>query len=318
MLRNHVMSLFVVAALMSAAHPAVAAKIKAVNAKQSGTTVTTAIENKDSDIRAALISLEDAFASKNLEKAIGQFAENAIFVDQAGEQTAGRLALQARLEPLFKQSSAIPLMGFQPESIRFPAPGVASVVGIVSRKQGTISLPTTRFTMLMVRQNDAWRISDITETAIQSSRAEDRLADLDWLIGEWRVDKKDVAAQMKVEWAPGRKFILAKTTITKPDKSEQVDTQVIGWDPRNNRIISWHFDSNGGYGTGVWSANAEQNKWNVDVSGTGADGSLTTATNVFTFKKSGEFSWQSVNRSLDDAPVPDTEALMVQRISTAR
>ncbi|MBY0547325.1 MAG: SgcJ/EcaC family oxidoreductase [Candidatus Obscuribacterales bacterium] len=282
--------------------------------KSSSTAAETkAGEDREHDVRAVLISLEQAFASKTLAKVIELFSENAIFIDQSGEQTQGREPLRNRFAPLFQQET-IPVVGLHPESVRFPAPGVASVVGVVSRKRGTSQLPATRFTMLMVQTNSNWQISEITETVIQSAQFEDRLAELDWMIGEWRVNKTDVDAKMNVEWAAGKKFILAKTTITKPDKTEQIDTQVIGWDPQNNRIISWHFDSNGGYGSGAWSKRPDKNEWSVDVIGVGADGSTTRATNVFQLKGSSEFSWQSVNRSQNDEPVADTEALNVQRL----
>lgn len=270
-------------------------------------------EIKENEVRAVLISLEQAFATKTLEKVIALFSENAIFVDQSGEETQGREPLRNRFAVLFQQET-IPVIGLHPESVRFPAAGVASIVGVVSRKRGSSHLPATRFTMLMVQENSKWQISEVTETIIQSAQFEDRLAELDWMIGEWRVIKADVNARMNVEWAAGKKFILAKTTITKPDKTEQIDTQVIGWDPQNNRIISWHFDSNGGYGSGAWSKRPDKDEWSVEVSGVGADGSTTRATNVFYLKSPGEFSWQSVNRSQNDAPVADTEALTVQRL----
>lgn len=272
-------------------------------------------QEKEYEVRTVLQTLEHALSTKTLDMAIGLFSENAIFIDQSGEETHGREALRNRFAQFFQQQS-LPSIGLHPESMRFPANTVASVVGSASRQQGASHLPATRFTMLLVQENSKWLISEVTETIIQSAQLENRLAELGWMIGDWRVNKNDVNAKLSVEWAAGRKFILAKTTITKPDKSEQIDTQVIGWDPQNRRIISWHFDSNGGYGSGAWAKHPDKDEWSVDINGIGADGSTTRATNVFQLKSPGEFSWQSVNRSQDDAPVADTEALTVQRLKS--
>lgn len=136
---------------------------------------------------------------------------------------------------------------------------------------------------------------------------------MEWLIGQWSTGKSDSSIQLNVEWAPGKKFITSKCILNKVGETPQIDTQVMGWDPQHNSIVSWHFDSNGGYGHGIWSKQSKDNTWTVDVAGVGADGSNTTASNTFSVKTPDEFIWQSVRRSLDGIAIADTEAITVHR-----
>lgn len=268
---------------------------------------------QDDSVRSILIGLESAIASKNIDNVIALFAEDVHFIDQAGDEIRGRKALRERFDQRLSDASA-PAVGIHPQSITFPADNVALIVGEVSRKHGQEDLPASRFSMLMVRKNNSWLINELQETTMLSAQAESHLQELNWLIGQWAVDKPDASGQLNFEWATGKKFITSKCTVNKNGKQPQVDSQVIGWDPQHNTIISWHFDSNGGFGSGTWKEQADENKWTVDVAGVGADGSNSIASNVFTVKSSDEFIWQSVHRSLDGVAVADSEPITVRRV----
>ncbi|MBS1952643.1 MAG: hypothetical protein JST89_00510 [Cyanobacteria bacterium SZAS-4] len=287
------------------------AKAKATKAVNENIKSSSA-EQQEIAVRNVLIALEKALSSKG-EGAGLLFAENALHIDQAGEEIRGRAALQARFDEQLKTSAAA--IGLHPESITFPAENVALVVGEVSRKQEETYLPTTRFSMVMVKITGSWLINQVTETAMQAAQMESRLQQLDWLIGTWSTDKSDSSAEMKVEWSPqGKKFITSKYTLNKTGKSPQIDSHVIGWDPQRRCIVSWHFDSNGGFGTGIWSKQPNENTWKVDFTGVAGDGSNMTANNTFSQKSTDEFVWQSTHRSLDGVAIADTDPITVRRI----
>ena len=285
------------------------AKVSSDSAKKASSDSPQEIE-----LRSVLITLEQAIASKNAEKIGALFAEDTVFIDQSGDQINGRTALQDRFAQLLK-GEAVSVLGLHPERTSFPASNVGLVVGVVSRRHEQDDLPMTRFSMVVVKRGGAWLINELTETVMQTAQTESRLRDLSWLIGDWRVDKTDASAQMNVEWAPGKKFIISKTILNKKGTEPQIDSQVIGWDPQGNRIVSWHFDSNGGFGSGTWTRKPAENQWTVAVDGVGADGSNTSASNVFAQKSADEFVWQSIHRSLDGVAVTDTECLTVRRVT---
>lgn len=285
------------------------AQLGACAADKSGT--VKGLEKEDA-ARNVLMALEAAITSKNADEAASLFAEDTQFIDQAGETVHGRKAIRERFAQLFKVGAALGI-GIHPQNISFLADNVALVTGEVSHKIDQLNAPASIFSTVMVKSANQWLIKELTETAIQAAQPESHLQELGWLIGKWSVENANASVQMNVEWAPGRKFITSKTMLSRNGKEPQIDTQVIGWDPRNNLIVSWHFDSNGGFGNGTWTKTADGNRWVVEVVGVGADGSSTTASNVFCPKSGEEFTWQSVHRSLDGKPVPDTESLTVHK-----
>jgi uncharacterized protein (TIGR02246 family) len=268
---------------------------------------------QDDAVRTVLMGLESAVGERNVDKTSALFADDVQFIDQAGDEIQGQRALRQRFEELFKNPSA-PVIGIHPQSITFLADNVALVVGEVSRKQDQDHLPASRFSMVLVKKGNSWLIRESTETSMQSAQTENRLQVLNWLIGKWSTGNSDASAEMTVEWVPSKKFITSKCVVRKSTKSPETDFQLIGWDPQRNAIISWHFDNNGGFGNGIWTKQPNEKTWTVDVSGVGADGSNTTASNVFKLQTADEFSWQSVHRSLDGAPVADTQPITVHRV----
>jgi hypothetical protein len=130
------------------------------------------------------------------------------------------------------------------------------------------------------------------------------------MVGNWRVDKADSATKLEIEWGAGRNFLISKCIVTRNGAS-QIDTQIIGFDPRSESIVSWHFDHNGGFGHGKWSKSTEG--WQVDFAGVGADGSRTKASNIFVMKSPDEFSWHSIKQSVEDQALPDSDVLVLQK-----
>jgi hypothetical protein len=268
---------------------------------------------QDDMVRGVLIALQNAIASRDVEKTAKLFAEDVIFIDESGEEVRGQKALAERFAELYK-SGSLPVVGIHPQSMTFPADSVGLIVGEVSRKLENEHLPLTRFSMVVVKKGTGWVIQEVTETAMKSTQSLSHLQDLSWMIGQWSTEKDDSSAKLVVEWAPAKKFITSRYTLNKRGAEPQVDTQVIGWDPQHNSIVSWHFDANGGFGSGTWTKHPGESKWTVTVAGVSADGGSSVANNVFLLKTTDEFVWQSVNRSLDGVAVDDTPPITVHRV----
>jgi uncharacterized protein (TIGR02246 family) len=283
------------------------------NPGKTGKSSTPVLAERDDEVRDVLIGLATAIAANSSEDAAALFAEDANFIDQSGEEIRGRAALHSRFDQRAKAGSASSV-GIHPQSIAFPAETVALVLGEVSRRQGQQDLPASRFSMVLIKKDGKWRIAELHETAIQAAQNENRLRELDWLIGQWSAERPDATAQLSFDWDAEKKFITSKVSLSRNGKNPQVDTQMIGWDPQHSNIVSWHFDGNGGFGSGIWTKQADDNKWTVNVTGVGADGSNSLASNVFSLKSPDEFTWQSIHRSLDGTAVPDTEPITVHRV----
>lgn len=261
-------------------------------------------------MRAVLLQLSKAIAAGDAEKTASLWSDDGVFIDEAGDESRGRAALLARFAHGFKQRDPSSI-GLHPEHIDLPAENVAMVVGSVTSKNGDTELPAARFSMVLIKQKSGWLITEVSETVIQEIGAADHLRELQWLIGKWQVSKTDNPALLETTWAPGRNFIQSKCTFSKGG-SQQVDNQVIGWDPRSKTFVSWHFDQNGGFGYGKWNRKADG--WQIDFAGIAGDGSSTRATNLFSIKGPDEFVWQSVDQTSDGNALADCPALTLQRV----
>ena len=98
------------------------------------------------------------------------------------------------------------------------------------------------------------------------------------------------------------------------EKGKEVLTgrQIIGRDAAANVLRSWVFESEGGFGSGVWRRDGKQ--WVVESEGTDADGATTESVNILTPVDADVFTWQSKNRSADAEAQPDTLPVRVTRV----
>ena len=90
-------------------------------------------------------------------------------------------------------------------------------------------------------------------------------------------------------------------------------TQVIGWDPVEKTIRSWMFDSDGGFGQGVWTRKGDN--WVVKFSQVLADGREASSINVYKCVDENTYTWKSVGREVGGEQLPNIEEIKVARKS---
>src|SRR5262249_4623400 len=116
-------------------------------------------------------------------------------------------------------------------------------------------------------------------------------------------------------WAPNKKFIHAQFTIKERDRTF-VGTQVIGVDPATEGLHSWTFEADGGVGEADW--NRDGDHWVLDAHGTLTDGRSLTETNILPRVNNDTFTWQSINRSLEDSELADLAPVKVTRLKPTK
>lgn len=280
--------------------------------KKSEATEVTRVQtvSEDSAVKNVLASLSAAATAQDADKMAAVFTEDAFYVDSEGAETKGRAALKDRFASALtgRPKSTIVLNA---SHTRFPSADSAWVEGTATRQTGGVSEPSTRFSMLLQKQAGTWLIASAIETPIASKTVTDQLSNIAWLIGDWSAQQKDGKLHMNASWAGNKSFILMKFAVSRPGEAEKHDTQIIGWDPSKEQVVSWHFDDDGGFGYGSWTKRGKQ--WVINLEGVEQSGSRTTAINIVSPQDQNSFSWQSVNRAIDGMGVPDTETITVQR-----
>jgi len=131
----------------------------------------------------------------------------------------------------------------------------------------------------------------------------DQLDQLDWLIGSW-TNKTDAAVvNSNFEWDRDKNFIIQHFSMKTDDEPELSGQQIITWDTSENKIRSWVFDSDGGFGQSVWSR--QGNSWYAQTVYTLPDGRKASATHIYTRVDNDSYTFASQGRDVDGRMLPD-------------
>src|SRR5262249_35149011 len=133
----------------------------------------------------------------------------------------------------------------------------------------------TRLSAIWVKPKDRWLITcareEVREAPDSGSEAYSHLKPLEWLFRHWQSEGSKGAVPATCSWGANKNFLVVHYTVDRDGGEPKLVTVRIGWDPANEVIRSWMFDSLGGFGEGVWER--EGNRWLVESTGTLPDGS---------------------------------------------
>jgi uncharacterized protein (TIGR02246 family) len=267
-------------------------------------------------IRATADEFVKAFNAADA-KAIGaQWATDAQYTDESGQSFHGRAAIEKEYADLFKQNRSATIT-VAIDSIRFFGPDIAIEKGIAQIK---LSSPEAhmgaRYTVVHAKRDGKWIMVVGRDAPYVPGLEKDYLKDLEWLIGDWVMEGKEGGLRIKFEWMGQRNFIKNTFVVKKGEGTELAGGQIIGWNPKLGRIVSWNFGAQGGFGNGAWSKDGP--KWIVETTGVLRDGSESTAVNAVTPIDANAFTWQSVNRTLDGVSLPNTPPVKIVRLKPGK
>ncbi len=267
-------------------------------------------------IRATADEFVKAFNAADV-KAIGAlWAPDAEYTDESGQSFQGRAAIEQVYADVFKQHLGA-MMTVKIESIRLLGPDVALEKGVARVKSpGGLADTAARYTVVHVKRNGKWTMVFDRDVPFVPASNEEYLKDLEWLIGDWRPQAKELPLRLHVEWMAQRNFIKTTYTVTKDGQSTLTGGQIIGWNPKLGRIVSWHFDAQGGFGEDVWTKDGSN--WVMEATGVLRDGSESTAVNIATPIDANSFTWESIKRTLDGVSLPDTPPVKIVRVQPSK
>lgn len=268
----------------------------------------------DQAIRQASGAYIAALNKGELEAIMAFWSPDADYVDESGKMTRGRDAIAALFKQTLSDQKDAKFKG-QIHALKLLRKEIALVDGSVEVTSTDGTRETNRHAVVWVKSGDKWLISSArdlpTEIDHLPSLAYAHLQGLEWLIGDW-VDQSDkIDVDISCHWAPNKTFLIMEYSVKHDKEDPLIVTQRIGWDPHNQLIRSWTFDSKGGFNEGYWKR--EGNHWIVGVSGILADGGTGSATHVYDFVNQDTFVWRSMDREIDGQPVADTEVKFVRK-----
>ncbi|AFM25175.1 YybH family protein [Desulfomonile tiedjei] len=248
----------------------------------------------------------DAKAVGNLWTADGEY------VDENGRAFRGRESIEKEYAAFFARHPNLKLETTV-SSMKFLNAHAAIEDGTsVLRKADNSPVSRASYTAFLLKEGGKWLMASVREYPLPVPAARPNFRNLDWLIGTWTAAKDSKKLQFVYRWIADKKFIeLSYSAWDQGSLPTRSGIQVIGIDPSSGEVVSWSFDSNGGYGRGLWKL--LKKGLMVESSGTLPDGASTASTDILSRMDDNSIRWQSVNRTVAGQRLNDSEPVVLKR-----
>jgi hypothetical protein len=201
---------------------------------------------------------------------------------------------------------------FTPNKTTFTNPDEAVVDGVVEITEKGALLQRNAREVVLVKQDGKWVIDSVSEIEVPPPPPVYlHLKEIAWLVGNWEDTDEDVTITFDTRWDAYHNFIFQTFKMVTYGVEVLEGLQIIGWDPIENKIRSWVYDSDGGFGSGLWSKKDES--WEANINYVLSDGQKGSATNVYTKIDDSSYSFSSMNRNVSGKAVPNIEPVTVRK-----
>ena len=272
----------------------------------------------DAAIRATAAAFVKAFNAGDPKAVAGLWTADGTVGNDEGSLIKGQKAIEEEYATLFKQHPTA-RMQVAIKSIEFPTPTTAIEDGMAQVLTKDNAPPSaSRYTAVHVLENGHWFMASVRESSIPVASNFDQLQGLGWLVGNWELKADGAQVASRIRWIANKSFLQRDFSVHRDGLLASSGTQIVGWDARSRQVVSWTFDSSGGYGTGTWTAAA--NGWQIESAGVTAEG-VPTSSKDHLIRVPGEdnvFGWRSVDRKLGETKLPDTREVVLDRVPDKR
>jgi uncharacterized protein (TIGR02246 family) len=258
-------------------------------------------------IRQAAEKYLEAVRKGDARQVAASWTENGVFVDADGHSAKGRdLARDIRARDAEQElGSELPAVD---SDIRIVTSDVAVEDGVLPGSDDREC--SGHFTAVWVKQDGAWLLDSVRESHVPKIGPHDRLRPLAWLVGQWRTDDEGHQVEVSCDWSPDGNFLIREIRVRPTDGPSLAIHQRIGWDGARRQIRSWTFDSAGGHGDGVWTAEGKQ--WLVTTTAVNPAGHEAAGRNTYTLEDDGSLVWESTQAAVAGNVAPDQKLRFVR------
>lgn len=236
----------------------------------------------EGEIRRLLAQMEESFSRRDAAGVAACWTPQGDFVGQNGVQVVGREKIEKGFREAFasRKPGALKLLVL---SLRLIGEDVALVDAVAVVKPRPVAMAGEPvFQLVLVKRDDRWLIETARETISPATEAQP-LKELQWMVGDWVEEGthgSGIAVHSECDWSLGGTYLIRKFSAEGKKGVVRAGTEVIGWDPRQHRIRSWMFDSNGSFGESTWVPDGK--RWIVKHKDTLTDGGDASVTYVIT------------------------------------
>lgn len=166
---------------------------------------------------------------------------------------------------------------------------------------------------LQKKDDGKWYLYTVREIPVeQAPSAYEHLKGLEWLVGNWKDEDENVTIQFSTNWDKFKNFLIQKFTMKVYGLEAMEGIQIIGWDPIEKKIRSWVYDSDGGFGSGVWEQKGNS-VWEAALNYVLSDGKKGSAKNIYKKIDDKSYSYTSIDRKIEGEALPNVENVTVQK-----
>jgi uncharacterized protein (TIGR02246 family) len=272
----------------------------------------TAKPNKIEGAARASDALTAAFNRGSASDVAALFLPNAELTDDAGNVYKGRKEIESILRAFFEKFPGAKLQQ-EIKSSRL----IASSLIIQNGEQTIVTKDgkeksNNEITAVLVRLETGWAYATLEQRPNDEEPSlHDRLEPLSWLVGDWVDEDPDANVSFSCQWSEDNSFLMMHYDSRIRGKSEIKSTQRIGWDPLTERVRSWVFDSDGGYGEGHWTQ--VDKSWIIKSTAVLPDGATGSATFVIEPVNRDKFIMKGLDRIYGDGTLPDYQVPIVRK-----
>lgn len=305
-------------------------------------------ETATAGIRAAIRNYTDALERGDGQTLANLWTPDGDIVDDEGRVFNGRESV-GRITPATKDDPR-PSFRIEQTNLRVLSVDVAIEDGTVEVTPPGATKPLSGwFSAIWVKHEGSWKLAGLRESRVSSPNESLRLADLDWMVGDWDVAEThpdrdrpsgdfattDAPAgegkpsiEVSVRWNATRTFLMREMTIhdaamtgarAANDATGRPDdglpamhiAQRIGWDPLSRQIVSWVFGSDGSHGEATWTRDGDS--WIARTTAVMPDGSLTSSLNIYTYDGGDRCTWRSVPTHVGGEHAPHVTMTMTRK-----
>lgn len=296
-----------------AAEPAKPGAAKPSETTRSAAAAETAEDAEERAIRASAAAFAKAYNDHNARAVAELFALKAEIIDESGELTRGREAIEQAFAAVFKEHPKVEVQ-CEIESIRILTPNIGVEEGLVRSKQAPDEPESvSSYVAVHVRVEGKWLVASVRdfEAPPPEPTAHDRLEQLAWLVGEWVDESPQAVVHSSCDWDETGNFLIQKFEVRREGRVGLSGTMRIGWDAVARQIRSWVFDSQGGHVEGFWLQSGDE--WIVKARGHTSAGETASAVNVYRRVDNDTIAWRSFERTLDGEPLEDVPPVTIKR-----
>lgn len=266
-------------------------------------------------IHATIESYVEAFNQGNASAIADHWDNKAEYILPSGERVQGRDAIREYFTKFFAAGDR-PKIALIAANVKLVSDTVAIEEGQVRLNYASGAHEDCGYIAVHNLTDKGWKLHTVRELAASTSAASEEtthpLQDLAWLIGNWTQKSEHGDMRLSFNWAKNDSFITGTFHVPLPDGKVLEGTQVIGWDPEAKVIRSWVFDSQGGFGEGLWTRGNKH--WSVKFVQVLADGRRGTSTNVYDIVDDNTFAWKTIGRKIDGAYAPNIGPITAVRL----